>query len=152
MEQMSIIIDTREQLPYDFTGYCTINQALAVGDYSLVGFENNGIVVERKSFPDFATSITKNRDIFVRRLEKMALFERAWVILETTLERIERGNYLFSKVHPNSVIGAIAKIEAQYGISVMLTDTHRLGQVICLSLLRQYYEKKRKGVLSEPVS
>jgi len=32
-----IVIDTREQLPYEFQGWQTKRQGLQVGDYSLVG-------------------------------------------------------------------------------------------------------------------
>lgn len=144
---MTVIVDSREQTPYTFEGYSSITRVLDVGDYSIVGFESNGCIVERKSLSDFVSSITTLREVFMERLKKMSCFERAWVIIESSLARIERGNYLFSKTHPQSVIGSIAKIESKYKVSVILSDTHRLGNLMCKKILEQYYEKKREGLI-----
>ena len=142
---MTIIVDTREQQPYDFSGHKVINQALAVGDYSLSGFEKDGCIVERKSLSDFIGSITTGRDQFMDRLHRMAEYERSWVILEASTSRIDRGQFSYSKVNPNSIFGTIYKIESEIGVSVILADTYRLGQAACLGLLYQYYQKKRSN-------
>ena len=142
---MTLIIDSREGLPYSFPGHRTITQALAVGDYSLSGFEKDGCIVERKSLSDFIGSITTGRDQFMNRLHQMAEYERSWVILEASASRIDRGQFSYSKVNPNSIFGTIYKIESEIGVSVILADTYRLGQAACLGLLYQYYQKKRSN-------
>src|SRR3990172_636805 len=142
---MTIIVDTREQQPYDFSGHKVINQALAVGDYSLSGFEKDGCIVERKSLSDFIGSITTGREQFMSRLCRMAEYERSWLILEASASRIDRGQFSYSKVNPNSIFGTIYKIESEIGVSVILADTYRLGQAACLGLLYQYYQKKRSN-------
>lgn len=58
-----IIIDTREQSPYQFPGSGTIGfkeAALKWGDYSLEGGEKI-IAIERKSFGDYVNSVSSGR-------------------------------------------------------------------------------------------
>jgi ERCC4-type nuclease len=47
---MKILIDTREQIPFNFSRYGvqTETDALPVGDYSIPGFEDR-VAIERKS-------------------------------------------------------------------------------------------------------
>lgn len=57
-----VIIDTREQLPYNFTFEST-RATLKTGDYSLAGLESV-VSIERKSLDDFVGCITTGRDRF----------------------------------------------------------------------------------------
>ena len=70
---MIITVDTREQLPYDFTGYAdteVIRAALPSGDYSLPGAEHLA-AIERKSLDDLVSSLLqKQRDRFERELAR----------------------------------------------------------------------------------
>lgn len=64
-----IIVDTREQKPWDFELHETTRAKLDVGDYSLEGMEHL-ICIERKaSLVDFAQSIISER--FERELRRM---------------------------------------------------------------------------------
>ena len=80
----TIICDSREQLPYEFSGMewgagetCvvpTVVRGLAQGDYSIQGLEDR-IAIERKSLDDLYGSVTWGRDRFeaeVGRLNTLA--------------------------------------------------------------------------------
>lgn len=53
-EQVTAIIDNREQLPFDLSPLRTEAGTLATGDYSLKGLERR-IAIERKSLSDYVS-------------------------------------------------------------------------------------------------
>ena len=55
-DNLTVIVDTREQLPLELS-MCTIRGTLPTGDYSILGFEEY-VVVERKSLPDLIGCMT----------------------------------------------------------------------------------------------
>ncbi len=79
-----IIIDSREQKPYAFTGHRTVCRKLDAGDYSLEGYEGR-IAVERKSKEDAWGSVGKAR--FERALLRLGEVERPFLVIESTLEQ-----------------------------------------------------------------
>jgi len=54
---LCILIDSREQAPFPFTGLRTERVALTTGDYSVKGAEDF-IALERKSLPDLVSCFT----------------------------------------------------------------------------------------------
>lgn len=97
-----VVIDTREQLPWQFDGLYTdmsarggrrplvVEKAVATlrqGDYSIRGFENQ-VAIERKSLPDLFGTLGRGRDRFARELERLAALDRAAVVIESGLDGI----------------------------------------------------------------
>jgi hypothetical protein len=67
-----ILVDTREQNPFDFPGFAgwfsgVEKRALALGDYTVAGLEDI-CVVERKDLADLVHSFTAGRSVFIERL------------------------------------------------------------------------------------
>ncbi len=60
-EDFNIIVDTREQQPWNFKTYGTVSQKLDTGDYSIEGLENLVAIERKKSVNEFATNITEKR-------------------------------------------------------------------------------------------
>ena len=65
MDQV-IIIDTREQLPFEFE--MSETKTLNIGDYSIAGFEDN-IAIERKSITDAVGSVLGGMKRFLREIK-----------------------------------------------------------------------------------
>ena len=78
------IIDSREQAPYSFPKSKVA--MLKTGDYSTLGMETIA-VVERKSLQDALQSVGKGRDRFERELKRMAEFEFAAIVIESSVRR-----------------------------------------------------------------
>jgi len=55
---MKVVIDTREQLPYEFED--SITRTLQTGDYSIFGYEDQ-VTVERKTKADAYGTIGRGR-------------------------------------------------------------------------------------------
>ena len=120
-----IVSDTREQEPYGFDTrrVRVIRRALPAGDYSIEGMET-AVAVERKSLPDFVSTVIHNRPRFYRELELLRGYGDTAVVVEGNLMDVLGGRYR-SAAHPNALLGTIAAITASvrtlsraYGMNV----------------------------------
>lgn len=122
---MTILIDTREQTPLSFKikdlEIPTKLATMATGDYTLQFFEEE-ICVERKSLSDLLGCIGKDRERFEKELMRLKAFPVKALVIESSWEIIEAGNYYKSKVNPQAVIGSLLSWQHRYGIPVMMLD------------------------------
>jgi ERCC4-type nuclease len=118
MDQITVVVDTREQLPYIFNSekVAAIRRALPAGDYSLVGLENR-VAVERKSLPDFVATVIRGRKRFHRELQKLSAYDAACVVVECNFRDLVEGLYR-SDAHPNALIATVASIVIDFGVPV----------------------------------
>ena len=128
-------VDTREQQPYALAPHRI--ETLPSGDYMVSGVDD--LVIERKNPEDFFKCITWERDRFERLLVRMEEFRVAIVLCEITLARISRGNFTWSKVHPNSVLGSIRTWTVRHGVNFMFVPGHGEGGALCEQLLLAAY-------------
>jgi DNA excision repair protein ERCC-4 len=145
--QPTIIIDTREQLPYDFAAEST-RAALKTGDYSLAGMESL-VAVERKSLNDFVSCITTERGRFERELCRADHLDRFWIVIESSLTRIEQGLYR-SKVNPESVLGTLAAWSNRHKVSFVFADNRQSAAKMTERLLRHAWNEHQKKQASQP--
>lgn len=108
----TVIIDTREQLPYSFPAGPVVVRALQVGDYSIEGLEGV-FAIERKSLSDLIGVITFGRERFLREIERAASLKTFYLLIEANLADIEAGNYR-SKATPESIIGSLLAWVARF--------------------------------------
>lgn len=127
------IVDTREQLPYEFDHMT--RAALATGDYAIEGYEDVA-VVERKALNDFIGSVTTNRARFMRELDRMAAIAHPLIVVEGSWYHIEQGLYV-SKAHPNSIIGTMMSIMVDRKIPIVMAGGRVRGQRITERWLRR---------------
>ncbi len=118
MERIGIVIDTREQQPYAFDTerFDTVRRALPAGDYSLVGSETR-VAVERKSMPDFVSTVIRARKRFHAELRKLAEYEHACIVVEGSLRDLLEGRYP-GGAHPNALLGSVLSIVVDFGVPV----------------------------------
>lgn len=130
---MQILVDTREQKPYQFEN--SKNVALETGDYTC---ENINSAIERKTKPDFLKSITQDRERFEQECRRAKEFDRPMVILvEAPREDFEQGNYK-SEAHPNSVIGTIEAWEDSYNIEFIFEKDREMAKRRAKALLKSW--------------
>ena len=91
-----IIVDTREQKPFQFEGHTLIESKLEYGDYSL--HPNNKLAVERKSLNDFYGTLSGGRERFEREIQKAKKLEGyIVVVVESTINTMMYQKQKFSK-------------------------------------------------------
>ena len=93
---MKIIIDTREQRPFEFLGQngdiTTERGTLALRDYSLAGLTDR-VAVERKSLADLVMCLGEGRrgERFQRELMRAAALEAFAVVVESSWQDLAAG-------------------------------------------------------------
>lgn len=149
---MKIIIDTREQTPYDFSSYPaeSFTGTLDTGDYSLAGFEDQ-IAVERKELSDIISCLGSGRERFTRELERLRGYESAVLVIESPLQAIRAGKYR-SSMQPEAAEQSLISIMQRYRLPVYFAQDRSDGQRFTYNFLRHFFrhaEKRYKAILSQ---
>lgn len=131
-DEAVIVIDTREQEPYDFDS-SSVRKKLDAGDYSLVGLETM-VAIERKSLDDYVSTVIRNRRRFGAELRRLAAYDFACVVVEADLADIFSGRYR-SGARPESIMGATISILADMRVPVFFCSERRLARLFVENLL-----------------
>jgi Fanconi anemia group M protein len=88
---------------------------LKVGDYLI-----NDIIIERKTFPDFISSMISRR--LLEQLKNMSQYDKRIIILEGKPNKIIMEN---SKLNPNSIRGMILATELDFKTPIIQTENEK---------------------------
>jgi len=159
-KEFTIVIDSREQTPYEFKDKPSIVKGLKTGDYSILGYEDR-FAIERKSYQDFVGSIGSGRERFEREIQRGAEMERFAVVLEFDLKNVW-SKYISSKryiktkdgkspkTHPNSIINTALMWTLKYNIPIFFCSTRANGRNTIVTLCRawmKYFAKDETETL-----
>lgn len=149
---MKIVIDSREQAPFPFTGYEAevSTGTLTAGDYSLDGLTSL-VAVERKSLPDLVACLGRERDRFERELERLRGFEAAALAVESPLSDLVTGNYR-SALDPTAAYESVVAFMCRYRITFYFAKDRRGAERFTFSFLRHYWrtvERRYQAVVGE---
>ena len=136
---MRILIDTREQEPYTFTGYeaATEPATLPVGDYSLPGFQDRA-AVERKSLNDLIGCLMgKDRERFERELARGRHYDLFMVVVEASLADVSQGRYR-SDIKPQAALQSIVTFQVRYRIPFVWAGNRTGAEYMTYSFLAKY--------------
>ncbi len=159
----TIIVDTREQLPYTFEDIrvgrkksfvWAKTKTLSTGDYSLEGYENR-VCVERKSLADLYGTLGRGRKRFEREFERMQTMDASMIVIEATWQEIaypgmdEYGNENYnwnSRLSANSVLGTIVAWSGKYPKTRWKAAGNRKGgENATFEFLRNWFLKQLGG-------
>lgn len=143
---MRILVDTREQFPFGFTGLPVelVSGTLNCGDYSLPGLEDR-IAIERKSLPDFLGSISSGRARFENELRRAAHHECFKIVVEgASYEDVCDGRYS-SRMRPYAVVQTIRSWEMRHRCPIKFYRTRAGAEAEVYESLRLYlgHESRR---------
>ena len=142
---MKIVVDTREQRPYEFKSQ-TIKGTLVTGDYSLLGAENL-IAIERKTLPDLISCLCGGRERFERELFRGRALDYFAIVIECSLTDIVSGDYR-SKMPPKSAIQSLLAFSVRYRLPVFFVENRDYGSRVVESLLLKYARELEKRIES----
>ena len=143
---MQIVIDSREQRPFQFEGDIysgtEIKQgALQSGDYSIKGLENK-IGIERKSLADLVMCLGRERERFEREIVRARGLEFFAVVCEGSWRQLSMGDYR-SQLNPKSAVQSVAAFMARHRCPFFFAETRRAAEYLTWSLLKQYLAGKQ---------
>ena len=148
---MKIIVDTREQTPWDFTihGIVAEIDTVKTGDYTLVGYEDV-VAIERKASPsELATNLGSGIKRFEKEMVRISEFKYKYVICEFTLDemlkfpkgakipkRLKRrirmnGQYMHKK---------IGELELEYGVIFIFAGNKPQAVTAALEIFEEVVE------------
>ncbi|MBF0480701.1 MAG: ERCC4 domain-containing protein [Desulfovibrionaceae bacterium] len=135
---MKIIVDSREQRPFDFEGYDAqvVKGALTAGDYSLAGLESL-VAVERKELCDLVACLGRERDRFERELERLRGYEAAAVVIESPMAALELGEFR-SALNPKAAYESVVAFMCRYRLTFYFAQDRRGAERFTFSFLRHY--------------
>ena len=156
MKKLPIVIDTREQLPLDFSPFAdvrVVRTKLWPGDYSIIG-GSKLVAIERKSVSDligtmktgyagYAATSPKRFDAELLALGGIArLGGRAFVLVEPDLgyfglaeEQIKEGAYR-ADIPPSKVLAFIERMKLDWKIPVIFATSRTHAAEIVVSACR----------------
>jgi ERCC4-type nuclease len=138
---MKIIIDTREQTPWQFPSDVQVERGtLATGDYSLAELESL-VAIERKSLSDFIGCCSgDNRQRFKRELQRLKAYRCRAVVIEANMGQMMSGQYR-SSIHPHSVVGTLFSWQTRYNIPFVLAGDAMGGTAVCMAIFRTFLKQ-----------
>jgi len=147
MSDYTIIIDSREQQPWEFPHQLTQVHKLDTGDYSIAGLENVLCIERKKSVSEIANNITEKR--FKDVLERMTKFKYSFILLEFNLEEVlrypigstvPRKMWNKIKVSPNFILKNLIEFQIIYNVNVLFCGCSSNAERISLSLMNRVNE------------
>jgi DNA excision repair protein ERCC-4 len=141
---MTLLFDTRERDPHPWAhflpqGWTVEHGTLETGDISLARLPE-GVVIERKTAPDLAACIGRERERFERELKRSRYVGRFLVVCEGTLADVCRQARGISAA---SVLGSIAAWSVRFCPFVFAGDTATAAAIAFRALAAQVRDISR---------
>ena len=138
---MKILIDSREQKPYEFSTP-TETATLPTGDYSISG-ASHLVAIERKSVDDLIGSLTRHRDRFEMELHRGMALSYFCLVIESSLMDLSNGHYT-SRMNPKAAIQTLLTFSVRYGLPIFFAGNRSYGQRLTESLLLKFAREQGK--------
>lgn len=122
---ITAIVDTREQLPYDLAPLKVERAGLATGDYSVKGLEHL-VAIERKSLSDMVGCVGVERERFDAEMQRIMAYPCRALVVEAMWTDIIAGAWR-SKVTPQAAQGSLLGW-MMAGVPVFFCDNREEGQ------------------------
>lgn len=138
----TVVVDSAEHMGYRFERFSnwfagTIHKRLPIGDYTLLGMEEE-VIVERKTVPDLVNSIIQDRKDFIEKCERLSKFRKKCLVVEGSLSDVKTP-YEDSQAHPNAVFGSLLAAQERWNIPVYFLDDFLLAEEFVASMLSKYH-------------
>jgi len=131
-EEITAIVDSREQIPFNLSPLRSEVGSLPTADYSVRGLEHV-VAIERKSLADLVACCGVERERFDREVLRLLAYPVRALIVEATWADLLAGDWR-SKVKPASVIGSVLGWGA-LGLPLLLVGDHQRAGECCAKLL-----------------
>jgi ERCC4-type nuclease len=144
---MTLVIDTREIKPYTFDDLPSssrpniVRSALPTGDYSLLGHEFS-FAIERKSPADAYSTFSRDRDRFIRELDRARSFDFFAILIESSVRDLLTPPPHVERVRPATVINSLLSWSIEYGVHVFFACDREIGRTIVLRLAERFWRHK----------
>lgn len=143
----TVIIDTREQQPWEFAEYSTAHRKLNTGDYSIDGLENILCIERKRGIAEIANNIVDPR--FKDVINRMQQYKYAFILIECDYDQLmtypvgtDVPQKLWSKMKltPQFILKFISELHIKYNIHVVFCGCPLWAEKTALSIMKRVYE------------
>lgn len=147
-DEFTIIVDTREQIPWEFGFHTTSKRKLDTGDYSMEGYESLFTIERKRSVSEIANNITEPR--FKDVLSRMSKIPHSFMILEFSIDDI----YQFPvgsdipkkiwdklKISGNYIMKYLVQAQLNHNIHILFCGSSENAERTAVSIMKRIYEK-----------
>lgn len=148
----NIIIDTREQKPWDFNDNFNITKAkLDTGDYSIDGLEKFLCIERKSSVNEVSNNITEKR--FKDVLERMGDYQHRHMLFEFDLvdilnfprnSGIPQRLWKNLRITPLYLLKFITEINTIYGVHTHFCGNRNNAQALAVSIMKRVNEEHNR--------
>jgi len=147
-DPFTIIVDTREQQPWEFGYHETAKKKLDTGDYSMEGFEEILAIERKKSVSELATNLSESR--FKNVLERLSQIRHPYMVFEFDIDDIynfpvgsDIPKKLWGKlrISGNYIIKRLIEFQLQYNIHIVFCGDPSNAERFSVSLMKRIYER-----------
>jgi ERCC4-type nuclease len=131
---MEIIIDTREQTPYELVE--AKKSKLKTGDYTVDGFEDV-MAVERKSYSDLYKCLTSDLGRFKKQLKRLGKMRHSALLVDSTVSSLLLGS-VWCNLPGDVALRRLLRLSVKYGVPVMFVDDN--GKLVTRNLLYEWWQ------------
>ena len=147
-KKMTILVDTRESVPYLFKKYPDVfvmRDALSCGDFSVFPYNSDDFFIERKTLQDATSSFTAGRERFEAEWKRAKPGASKTLLIEGDFLSIIMGDYR-SNFNPTSFLGSIFSWSIKYKFNIVFVKNATEGQICVYWLCREFlhFMKKQK--------
>jgi len=151
-DPFTIIVDTREQTPWEFGFHNTAKRKLNTGDYSMEGFESLFTIERKRSVSEIANNLSESR--FKDVLDRLSKIPHSFMIMEFSVDEVYQfpiGSDVPKKmwdklrVSGNYIIKCLLEAQLNYNIHVLFCDDAENAERVAVSLMKRIYEKYGKS-------
>lgn len=142
-----IIVDTREQQPWEFRNMEKTIAKLDTGDYSLKGLEDIFCIERKGSISEFANNITEKR--FKDVVERLSKIPHAFLLFEFDLEdvliypvgsSVPRKMWSKLRISPKFILKHINELQLLHNVKILFCGDASNAEKMATSLMRKIYE------------
>jgi ERCC4-type nuclease len=146
----TIIVDTREQQPWEFKEFAVAHTKLDTGDYSIEGMENVVAIERKKSVSEFANNITESR--FTDVVMRMSELKYSFLLLEFNLQdvliypvgsNVPKKMWSKIRISPGFILKNLLDLELKYNISVHFCGDSDNAEKLAETILKKVYYIER---------
>lgn len=147
-DSFTIIVDTREQMPWEFGFHTTSRRKLDTGDYSIEGMEHLLCIERKRSVSEIANNITEKR--FKDVLDRMNQIPHSFILLEFDLEDVYQfpigsdiPKKLWDKMRITNkyILKYLTSIQLNYNIHIIYCGDSDNAEKMAVQLMKRVYEK-----------
>ena len=152
--KFTIIQDTREQKPWDFSfyGYDTEVSTLKTGDYTIKGMEDKIVIERKRNTGEIAQNIGSKAKAFNAEIDRMQSITNKYMLFEFSPQDLVNfpqnsgiPKFLLGKIRINAAYLAkeVERFENECGITIFFCNNREQATDKAVQLMEEVYERFR---------